>query len=119
MIPRSAQSSLSHWTTTRPGIVAGSSGTTSSSRPAAEHHAARVLAEVAREPDDGVPERGEAPDPRVREVGAGAPEVAGRRLLVRILVAPAGDVLGEPVEEVRREAERLARPRGPRAAAGR
>ena len=34
MIPRSAQSSLSHWTTTRPGIVAGSSGTTSSSRPA-------------------------------------------------------------------------------------
>ncbi len=43
----------------------------------------------------------------IREVGAGAPEVAGRRLLVRILVAPAGDVLGEPVEEVRREAERL------------
>ena len=34
MIPRSAQSSLSHWTTTRPGMVAGSSGTTSSSRPA-------------------------------------------------------------------------------------
>ena len=28
MMPRSAQSSLSHWTTTRPGIVAGSSGTT-------------------------------------------------------------------------------------------
>ncbi len=34
-IPMSAQSSLSHWTTTRPGIDAGSSGTTSSSRPAA------------------------------------------------------------------------------------
>ena len=32
-IPRSAQSSLSHCTTTRPGIDAGSSGTTSSSRP--------------------------------------------------------------------------------------
>ena len=35
MIPRSAQSSLSHWMTTRPGMEAGSSGTTSSSRPAA------------------------------------------------------------------------------------
>ena len=35
MIPRSAQSSLSHWMTTRPGMAAGSSGTTSSSRPAA------------------------------------------------------------------------------------
>ena len=33
MIPRSAQSSLSHWTITRPGMVAGSRGTTSSSRP--------------------------------------------------------------------------------------
>ena len=35
MMPRSAQSSLSHCTTTRPGIEAGSSGTTASSRPAA------------------------------------------------------------------------------------
>src|SRR5437762_2980363 len=35
MSPRSAQSSLSHWTTLRPGMAAGSSGTTSSSRPAA------------------------------------------------------------------------------------
>ena len=33
-MPRSAQSSLSHWTTTRPGMLAGSSGTTSSRRPA-------------------------------------------------------------------------------------
>ena len=33
MMPRSAQSSLSHCTTTRPGMVAGSSGTTSSSAP--------------------------------------------------------------------------------------
>jgi len=32
-IPMSAQSSLSHCTTTRPGIVAGSSGTTESSCP--------------------------------------------------------------------------------------
>ena len=45
-----AQSSLSHWITERPGIVAGSSGTTSSSRPAAIDHAARVLAEVTRQP---------------------------------------------------------------------
>ena len=35
MMPRSAQSSLSHCTTTRPGMEAGSSGTTSSRRPAA------------------------------------------------------------------------------------
>src|SRR5438093_125103 len=35
MSPRSAQSSLSHWMTFRPGMAAGSSGTTSSSRPAA------------------------------------------------------------------------------------
>src|SRR3989442_1704592 len=34
-MPSAAQSSLSHCTTTRPGIVAGSSGTTSSRRPAA------------------------------------------------------------------------------------
>ena len=34
-MPRSAQSSLSHCTTTRPGMLAGSSGTTSSRRPAA------------------------------------------------------------------------------------
>ena len=33
MMPRSAQSSLSHCTTTRPGMVAGSSGTTESSCP--------------------------------------------------------------------------------------
>src|SRR5581483_9359526 len=31
MMPISAQSSLSHWTTTRPGMVAGSSGTMESS----------------------------------------------------------------------------------------
>ncbi len=35
MMPRSAQSSLSHCTTIRPGIEAGSSGTISSSRPRA------------------------------------------------------------------------------------
>ena len=35
MIPRSAQSSLSHWTITRPGMLAGSRGTTSSRRPCA------------------------------------------------------------------------------------
>ena len=33
MMPMSAQSSLSHWMTTRPGMVAGSSGTTESSWP--------------------------------------------------------------------------------------
>ena len=33
MMPISAQSSLSHWTTTRPGMLAFSSGTTASRRP--------------------------------------------------------------------------------------
>src|SRR6185312_11740676 len=45
-IPKSAQSSLSHCTTTRPGILAGSSGTTESSWPWADHHAAAVLSQV-------------------------------------------------------------------------
>ena len=49
MMPMSAQSSLSHCTTTRPGMVAGSSGTTESSCALADHHAAGVLAEVARQ----------------------------------------------------------------------
>jgi hypothetical protein len=60
MIPRSSQSSLSHCTTTRPGMLAGSSGTTRSRLALADDHAAAVLAEVARqavdlavEPDHG------------------------------------------------------------------
>ena len=48
-IPRSAQSSLSHCTTTRPGIVAGSSGTTRIKLALADHHAAGVLAQMPRQ----------------------------------------------------------------------
>ena len=55
-MPSAAQSSLSHWITERPGMVAGSSGTTPSSRPG-DHHAARVLAEMARQILDRRPQR--------------------------------------------------------------
>ena len=47
MMPRSAQSSLSHWTTVRPGIEARSKGTTRS-MPLAYHHATGVLSEMSR-----------------------------------------------------------------------
>ena len=49
IIPRSAQSSLSHCTTVRPGIDARSSGTTHVQLPLADHHAARVLPQVPRQ----------------------------------------------------------------------
>ena len=47
MRPRSAQSSLSHWTTTRPGMDAGSSGTTESSWPWQTIMPPRMLAQMA------------------------------------------------------------------------
>ena len=46
MMPRSAQSSLSHWTTVRPGIDARSMGTTRFSIPSTNDHATRVLAKM-------------------------------------------------------------------------
>ena len=46
-MPMSAQSSLSHWTTVRPGIVAGSSGTTLIEPSLANDHSSGVLAEMA------------------------------------------------------------------------
>ena len=49
MMPMSAQSSLSHCTTTRPGMLAFSSGTTDDSVALADHHAAGMLAEVPRQ----------------------------------------------------------------------
>ena len=109
MMPRSAQSSLSHCTTTRPGIAAGSSGTTSSSRAGGDHHAARVLAEVARQVLDAPPHLGEAAGcaassgskPAPRELGAhvlAVAAVAGRSPSCRA-ASPAG-------RPARREAER-------------
>ena len=49
MMPMSAQSSLSHCTTTRPGMLAFSSGTTDDELALADHHAAGMLAEMARQ----------------------------------------------------------------------
>ena len=49
MIPISAQSSLSHWTTTRPGMDGGFQRHHGIERALADHHAARVLAQMARQ----------------------------------------------------------------------
>ncbi len=49
MIFMSAQSSLSHWMTVRPGMEAGSMGTTALELAAADHHAAGVLPEMTRQ----------------------------------------------------------------------
>ena len=65
-IPMSAQSSLSHWTTTRPGMLAFSSGTHGIELPLADHHAAGMLAEMARQILHLAPQPREQPDARRR-----------------------------------------------------
>ena len=77
-MPMSAQSSLSHWTTTRPGIEAGSSGTTESSAPWQIDHAARVLAEMPRQILDPQPQLGERPHPRHARATGRRPRGCGR-----------------------------------------
>ena len=107
MMPRSAQSSLSHWTIMRPGMVAGSSGTTSSSRPCATTMPARVLAEVARQVLDLVEEPREERDAPVAAVEPGALEAALQRV-VRVHELEAAHVLRQAVDLVLRDPEHLA-----------
>ncbi len=107
MMPMSAQSSLSHCTTTRPGMVAGSSGTTESSCPWQIDHAARVLAEMARQILHRQAELEEFAQARMREVEPGIAELALQRL-VRIVVLPRAHQLREPVEHLGIEAQHLA-----------
>ena len=83
MIPRSAQSSLSHCTTTRPGIAAGSSGTTSSSRPAAITMPPECWPRWRGRFWIRIPERAEEPDAPVGGVEAGGRQLAAERLRCR------------------------------------
>ncbi len=119
MIPRSAQSSLSHCTTTRPGIEAGSSGTTSSSRPAAitmppecwPRWRGRLWMRVqwsakSRERGDLGVEAGGG------DLGGEGPLVAARQV-----VGEAAELLGELVDLLRRIAEGLRHLAGRRAVA--
>ena len=82
-MPMSAQSSLSHCTTTRPGMLAFSSGTTRVEPPLADHHAARVLPEVPRQVLDALPQLGEQPHARVASASSPTvgevPRAASRR----------------------------------------
>src|SRR5947209_3604258 len=63
--PISLQSSLSHCTTTRPGMLAGSSGTIWSRPSLTQDHTARVLPQMPRQTQDLTRERQEMPDPPV------------------------------------------------------
>src|SRR5207245_1508154 len=69
-----------------------------------DHHPARVLAEMPRQVLDPRPERGEAPDPRGGRIAAGLGQML-RQELLRILIAPVGDELREPITHVARAAE--------------
>ena len=106
-IPRSAQSSLSHCTTTRPGIEAFSSGTTSSSRPWQIDHAAGVLAEMARQILHLAPERRESWSTRDRRGSRPASRRLPRERLARIDELELVHHLGQPIDL------RLARSRAP------
>ena len=111
MMPRSAQSSLSHCTIRRPAIVAGSIGTTSSRRPAAITIPPAVLAEMARQ----ALHRVDQIDP-VADAGRLGIELASRRrasnsgspLRPRGREVEAADELREPIDRLGREAEHLA-----------
>ena len=107
MMPRSAQSSLSHCTTRRPGIDAGSIGTTSSRRPAA----------ITMPPECWPRWRG---SPRTRSTRSSSREHARRfgvdaalaqqrlRLVEILAQLERGQHLREPVDHVGAESEHLA-----------
>ena len=107
MMPRSAQSSLSHCTTMRPGMLAGSSGTTSSSRPCAITMPPECWPEVARQVLDLVEQAREETDPPVLAVEPGARE-AGCQRVVGVAVLEAAHVLRQAVDLVERDLEHLA-----------
>ncbi len=119
MMPRSAQSSLSHWMTTRPGIEAGSRGTTSSSRPAAitippvcwPRCRGRLWMRVQRS--------GEEPGAPLLGVEPGGGELGRERLRIalREVVAPGAELAGELVHLLFGVAEDLGDLAGGRAVA--
>ena len=73
----------------------------------ADDHAARVLAEMARQILDGRPEMGEVAHDRLAGIAAGLAEM-DQEAIARILVFPVADEPRQPVAERRRQAERLA-----------
>ena len=87
--PRSAQSSLSHSITTRPGMVAGSSGTIAVELALADHHASGMLAQMPRQILRGHVQLEKFADSRIGEIEAGLLKLAFGRV-VRIAPAPAG-----------------------------
>ncbi len=115
-MPMSAQSSLSHCTTTRPGHAGVLERHDAVQAPLADHHAARMLPEMARQVLDPLPQLREQPHARGRRIDAHRVEVRGQRL-VPVLRAPleVGHHLREPVDLLRLDAERL--PHFPRRAA--
>ena len=106
-MPMSAQSSLSHCTTTRPGMLAFSSGTHGVELSLADHHAAGVLAEMPRQILHL------APEPREQAGRAIRVQIeADRRHLPRQRVARIDELevvhhLRQPIDLRRIEAERL------------
>ena len=107
MMPRSAQSSLSHCTTIRPGMLAGSSGHDLVEPSLRDHHPARVLAEVPRQVLDLGEEAREEADAAVLAVEAGAREPRLERV-VGVDVLEAAHVAREAVDLVHRDVEDLA-----------
>ncbi len=87
--------------------------------PGGEHHAARVLAEVAGEVVDAVPERGEALQARLLGIEAGGAELGHERLGVAAgeVVGEAAELAGELVDLFGGVAERLGHLAGGRAVA--
>ncbi len=103
-MPSAAQSSLSHWITERPGIVAGSSGTTASSRPR----------QITMPPECWPRWRGRswmAVHSRAKcwMRGSAGSEPASSRCaqqrVAGIVVLPVADELGQSLDEVGRQAE--------------
>jgi hypothetical protein len=81
MMPMSAQSSLSHCTTTRPGMDGGLERHHGIELPLADHHAAGVLAEVARQVLRHAVELEKFAHARMVEVEAGVAELALGRVV--------------------------------------
>src|SRR5207247_3341577 len=73
-----------------------------------DHHAARMLAEMARQPLHPAHDLDQEPDARRLRVDAAGPELR-RQLVVLVRVAMCAQQLGEAVHLLEREAERLAR----------
>ena len=107
MMPMSAQSSLSHCTTTRPGMVAGSSGTTESSAPWQITMPPECWPEVARQVLRHLVELEKFAHARVGDVEAGLAKLALGGVL-GVLPFPGAHQAGELFERGDFEAQRLA-----------